>query len=211
MHRPFYILLKYSGLFIILTLFVGCAYNTPKGTDEMGVWKSDLKSEIQALGYRNWIVVADASFPFYNRKGIRTVAAPVETPEVVAEIISTIEVTQHVKPQFYLARELPAVKNNRAPGITEFRKELKTALGGHKPTELDEATLNRLLQGTSSSYAVLVIKTQTSLPYSAVFIELDSGYWDGEAERELRQQLNDKSSSKPSGGLGNSNKSLVKA
>ncbi len=175
----------------------------------MGVWKSDLKSEIQALGYRNWIVVADASFPFYNRKGIRTVAAPVETPEVIAEIISTIDVTQHVKPHFYLARELPAVKNNLAPGINQFRQELKTSLAGYKPTELDEATLNRLLQGTSSSYAVLVIKTQTSLPYSAVFIELDSGYWDGDAERELRQQLNDKASSAPTGRESDSNQSLV--
>jgi len=177
----------------MLMLCTNCALNSSENNTEPQVWKNDLKSEIQALGYRNWIVVADASFPFYNRPGIRTVSAPVETPEVITEIISAIDKTQHVKPQFYVARELRAIKNDRAPGVTKYRQDLKSSLIGYSPRELDESTLNRLLQGTSSSYAVLVIKTQTALPYSAVFIELDSGYWDGEAERELRQALEAKS------------------
>ena len=88
-----------------------------------------------------------------------------------------------------MARELRAVSNDQAPGVDQFRLNLKSSLHGYVPRELDERTLNRLLQGTSSSYAVLVIKTQTALPYSSVFIELDSGYWDSETEQKLRDNI----------------------
>ena len=190
---------------VMLSCFLGCSQNQSEQLKQLTVWKTDLKSEIQALGYRNWIVIADASFPFYNRSGIRTVVAPVETPEIVSEVISTIETTQHVKPQFYVARELNAIKNRQAPGITTFRQKLETSLKGQKVTEIDDATLNRLLQGTSSTYAILVIKSQTSLPYTSVFVELDSGYWDAEAEQELRKRLNKKASDSGEGHESNAN------
>ena len=153
------------------------------------VWKNDLRSEVQALGYRNWIVIADAAYPFHNRAGVRTVVAPVETPEIIRELVATINEKQHIKPQFYTARELKSVKNSQAAGVDQYRKEIKSALSGYTTRELDSVTLNRLLQGTSSTYAVLVIKTQTALPYSSIFIELDSGYWDVETERELRESI----------------------
>lgn len=181
----------------LVSLLTACSMPFQEPQELEPVWKTDLKSEVQALGYRNWIVIADASFPFHNRQGVRTVVAPVETPEIVHAVISNIEETQHIKPQFYTARELRSVSNDRAPGITNFRKDLKTALHGHVPRELDESTLQRLLQGTSSSYAVLVIKTQTALPYSSVFIELDSGYWDGDSERELRKKMQKNTSLHP--------------
>lgn len=36
---------------------------------------------------------------------------------------------------------------------------------------------------------MLVIKTKTSLPYSNIYIELDSGYWNSESETALRKSL----------------------
>jgi len=91
-------------------------------------WKSDLRSEVQTLGYRNWIVIADASFPFHTRQGVRTVLAPAETPAIVDTIINTIDETQHIKPHFYLARELRNVSNTQAPGVVQYRRELKNSL-----------------------------------------------------------------------------------
>lgn len=180
-----------SALLLGHIFLIGCSQQQPEvKRKSRAIWENDLRSELQALGYRNWIVIADASFPFHNRPGVRTVVAPVETPEVLSALIGAIDEKQHVKPQFYLARELQAVKNRRAPGIIDFRSKLKSSLSGYQPREVDNATLNKLLQATSSSYAVLVVKTQTALPYSSVFVELDSGYWDGEAERELRDNLN---------------------
>ncbi len=204
-----------TGLHSMTLLAIGCALMVSCGfnsvasyTDKLTkswfpqkdqtkgeVWKEDLRSEVQALGYRNWIVIADAAFPFHNRVGVRTVVAPVETPEIVRELVATINEKQHIKPQFYTARELQSVKNSQAPGVDQFRKELKSALSSYPSRKLDSITLNRLLQGTSNTYAVLVIKTQTALPYSSVFIELDSGYWDIETEQELRENIKKKEGS----------------
>ena len=39
------------------------------------------------------------------------------------------------------------------------------------------------------TFTILVLKTRTALPYSSVFIELDSAYWDVDSERELRRNM----------------------
>jgi len=39
---------------------------------------------------------------------------------------------------------------------------------------------------------VLVIKTRTAMPYSTVFVELGSGYWDAESEAALRTNMEKK-------------------
>ena len=50
-------------------------------------WKGAVDHQAGQLGYRNWIVVAEASFPAHNRPGIRQVSAPVEIPEAVDYVL----------------------------------------------------------------------------------------------------------------------------
>ncbi len=38
-------------------------------------------------------------------------------------------------------------------------------------------------------YDVLVIKTNLTIPYTSVFLELDCGYWAPEAEQRLRRAM----------------------
>ena len=54
---------------------------------------------------------------------------------------------------------------------------------------MDNRALILLAHSDASKYAILVLKSKTSLPYSSVFIELDSGYWDRESEDRLRQEM----------------------
>jgi hypothetical protein len=99
---------------------------------------------------------------------------------------------QNVTPRIYLARELAEVPNDRAPGIEEYRRILDKALRGFPTREMDFRSLSLLLEDSANKFTVLVFKTTTALPYSAVFIELDSGYWDQESERDLRDRLDKK-------------------
>jgi hypothetical protein len=46
-----------------------------------------------------------------------------------------------------------------------------------------------LLADANRSFDVLVIRTNTALPYSSVFIELQPGYWDAESEQQLRERI----------------------
>ncbi len=141
------------------------------------------------LGYRNWIVIAEASFPAQNRPGIRQVTASVDVPEALNYVISALEQTENVRPQIYLPRELRSLENDFAPGIDELRKRLQVSLHGHETTELEQQSLLTLLEDANRSFDVLVIRTTTALPYSSVFLELKPGYWDVDSETRLREKI----------------------
>lgn len=138
------------------------------------------------MGVGNWVIISESSFPAHSGRGVRTVSVDAEIPEVVDFLVDYFDHSQNVTPVFNTARELPFVGNDRAPGIDEYRKLLKKSLHGHTVREMDHDSLALLAQRNSGKFAVLVIKTNTALPYSSVFIELDTGYWDRDSEDSLR-------------------------
>ena len=157
--------------------------------EQPGPWQAAVDRQAGQLGYRNWIVIAEASFPAHSRPGVRQVAAPVEVPEAVDYVLHALEKTENVRPRVYLTRELRSVENDFAPGIDELRKRIHASLHGHEPTELDQQSLLTLLEDANRSFDVLVIRTQSALPYSSVFLELQPGYWDAESETRLRDRI----------------------
>jgi L-fucose mutarotase/ribose pyranase (RbsD/FucU family) len=168
-------------------LMGGCATRT-----EPSPWGPVLDSELRAMGYRNWIVVGDSAFPIHSRRGVRTLLIDGEIPEVLEGVLQSLENAQKVSPRIYTGRELRHVPNDKAPGVENYRKALEKAMHGHPVREMDYRSLSTILEDSSKSFAVLVLKTKTSLPYSSVFIELDTAYWDGESEREMRNKMQEK-------------------
>jgi len=162
----------------------GCSLMSREDT-----WRGAVDSQAAQLGYRNWIVIAEASFPAHSRTGVRQVAAPVEIPEALDYVLHALERTESVRPQVYLTRELRSVENDFAPGIDEFRKRIRGSLHGHEAAELDQQSLLTLLEDANRSFDVLVIRTQTALPYTSVFLELKPGYWDADSEARLRERI----------------------
>lgn len=152
-------------------------------------WKDAIAVQTSQLGYRNWIVVAEASFPAHSRTGIRQINSYQEAPVVLEEVLRALEQTEHVRPRLYVCRELRAVENDYAPGIEDYRKNIRAAMHGRETTELEQSSLMTLIQDATKSFDVLVVRTSTALPYSSVFLELEPGYWDGESEDHLRSQI----------------------
>lgn len=152
-------------------------------------WRDALMAHTSQLGYRNWIVVAEASFPAHSRPGVRQITANDEIPAVVDEVLKTLEHTEHVTPHIFVTREMRAVENDYAPGIDEFRKQLHGALRSRETTELEQQSLMTLMEDANKSFEVLVIRTNTALPYTSVFMELQPGYWNSDSESRLREQL----------------------
>jgi hypothetical protein len=89
-------------------------------------WGPAVTQELNALGFGNWIVVAEASFPVHSGRGVRTVSLDAEIPEVVDYIVDSYDNAENVTPTFSTARELPFVQNDRAPGIDFFRRDGKS-------------------------------------------------------------------------------------
>jgi D-ribose pyranose/furanose isomerase RbsD len=171
-------------LLLVPVLLSGCGM-FPKS----GGWRDALMTQTAQLGYRNWIVVAEASFPAHSRAGVRQINASEEVPAVVDEVLRTLERTEHVTPRIFLSRELRSVENDYAPGIDEFRKQLKSSLHARETNEIEQESLLTLIEDATKSFEVLVIRTTTALPYSSVFMELQPGYWNSDSESRLRDQI----------------------
>ena len=158
-------------------------------------WLGTIRSELGHLGARNWVVIGEAAFPIQSRQGVRVIQLDADIPDVLEGIEDVIEEKHHVKPRVYVTAELESVPYDYAPGVRAYKKRLNEALHGREPMRLDNDMLMHLLNDTSKTYRVLVIKTRTALPYSTVFIELGSGYWDAESESVLRQNIEQRKTS----------------
>ena len=169
----------------LLAMLAGCGGSAQSSKP----WLGTLRNELGYLGARNWIVVAEAAFPIQSRRGLRVIRIDGDIPNVVDGVEQIIEEKYHVKPRIYTTTEIDHVDYDYAPGIKNYRKELDEALHGREAVRLDNSMLMRMLNDTSKTYRVLVIKTRTALPYSSVFMELGSGYWDAESESVLRTEI----------------------
>ncbi|WP_411825767.1 RbsD/FucU domain-containing protein [Luteolibacter sp. AS25] len=165
-------------------------------TAEPEDWHVTVDKQVDQLGYRNWIVIAEASFPAHNKPGIQQISTEAEVPEVVDYVLNCLEENQHVRPRIYLTREVRSVENDFAPGIEELRKSILTSLHAYEPTELEQQSLITLIESVNERFNVLVIRTPTALPYSSVFMELQPGYWDAESEDRLREKIRNQSAEK---------------
>eukprot|EP00903_Cladosiphon_okamuranus_P003854 g3852.t1 len=183
-----------SSIFLTILsglIFGGCTY-----TAEPADWHTTVEKQVDQLGYRNWIVIAEASFPAHNKPGIQQVTTEAEIPEVVDYVLNCLEEHQHVRPRIYLTREVRSVENDFAPGIEELRENIRQSLHAHEPTELEQQSLITLIESVNERFNVLVIRTPTALPYSSVFMELQPGYWDAESEDRLREKIRNQSAEK---------------
>ena len=177
-------MIKYSFL-LLAVLLSGCASDP----DRDKPWLGTLRHELGYLGARNWVIVAEAAFPIHSRRGVSVVQINGEIPEVVDAVERVIEEKSHVKPRLYVATEAESIPYDYAPGIKHHRKQLDEALHGRETVQLEHSVLLRMLNDASKTYRVLVLKTRSALPYTSVFMELGSGYWDSESESALRQVM----------------------
>lgn len=178
-------------LFILAYALTSCSSGQSAGSPLADYEHLDpgLLREIKALGESNWIVIADESFPLHSQRGIRTLVADKEIPEVVGGVLDAIDSTQHLRPIFYQYRKLETLDNETHPGVVTYRENLEKARRGFRPIVSPYRYLKVLLEEDAKAYTVLVIKTKTTLPYSTVFIHLDSGYWFQRSEEKLRSKM----------------------
>ncbi|MEE9367811.1 MAG: RbsD/FucU domain-containing protein [Pontiella sp.] len=167
---------------VVLFIFISTVYS-------YAGWQTDLSKQLPLLGHRNWIVIADSAYPLQTAPGIQTVYAEEDQLAVVGQVLELLAEQRHVKPVFYLDSELSQVSEKYAPGISRYRKQLAKVLDGSQLDVLPHEAVIAKLDEAGKTFKVLIIKTNLTLPYSSVFIRLDCGYWDSEAENELRKAL----------------------
>ncbi len=152
-------------------------------------WRDKLKTELPLLGHRNWIVVADAAYPAQSRPGIETLYVGGDQIEVLREVLKAVEGTKHVRANLFGDAELRSVPEPDAPGISAYRKKLDALLQDRPVHILPHEDVIAKLDDTAKTFRVLILKTDLTLPYTSVFLQLDCGYWSADAEKRLREAI----------------------
>lgn len=149
-------------------------------------WESQLAATLPLFGHRNWIVVADAAYPAQSRQGIETIVAAADQIDVLSTVLGAIQGSRHIRANVYLDHELKFVAEQNAPGVSSYRSGLQALLAGATATPLPHEQIIAKLDQAAQMFRILIVKTNLTIPYTSVFFELDCGYWNAEAEKQLR-------------------------
>jgi hypothetical protein len=152
-------------------------------------WQEKVKEELPLLGHRNWIVVVDSAYPLQTSPGVETIDTGTDQLAVVDYVLNTIQYSKQVRPLVHLDAELKYVPEAEAPGVDEYRKALQARLSGIPVDSVLHQTLIDRLNETGKSFHVLVLKTNMTIPYTSVFLQLDCRYWSAESEAKLRKAM----------------------
>ena len=159
---------------------------------ETNKWKTVVAEELPLLGHRNWILVVDKAFPAQNAPGIHVVNTGEELLPVLKYALEQISQSTHVKPIVYTDKELSFITPELESGIEPFKKSLQDVLQGADTQTILHDSVFTKIDEASKLFKVLVLKTEGTIAYSSVFLNLDCKYWTGEKENALRQAMSGK-------------------
>ena len=152
-------------------------------------WTQDFDHLLPLLGHRNWILVVDKAYPYQSAPGITTIDTKAPLPFVLEKVVASITSSTHVKPIFYTDQELGFISEDMAPGVEAFRAELARVLEGAETKTLLHDSVFAKLAEAAKLFNVVILKTEGTIAYSSVFIELDCAYWSAAKEKALREKM----------------------
>jgi L-fucose mutarotase/ribose pyranase (RbsD/FucU family) len=152
-------------------------------------WRQLVADRLPEYGHRNWIVIADSAYPAQSKPGIETVVADTDQMTVLRSVLAILSHAKHVTPIVYLDQELQFLDEKESPGIDAYRQQITALLMGKPPQYLLHEQIIGKLDQVSQTFRVLIIKTNMTLPYTSVFLQLDCAYWGPDAEKRLRERM----------------------
>jgi L-fucose mutarotase/ribose pyranase (RbsD/FucU family) len=169
----------------VLPFLAGCR-SAPARPDS---WRQTLDQELRVLGHRNWIVIADSAYPAQTSPGVQTLYTGSSQIEVAKAVLAALDGAKHVQPVVHLDSELDFVPETLAPGVGQYRSELKALLKDRRVVTLPHDQLIAKLDEAGKTFHILILKTDLTIPYTSIFLQLDCGYWGPEAEKTLRAAI----------------------
>jgi len=158
-------------------------------TAEQKNWKVVLAEELPLLGHRNWILVVDKAFPAQTADGIEVINTGEELLPVLQYTLGEVAKSTHVKPIIYTDQELKFMTPELTPGIEAYKKSLNEILHGADVQTILHNSVFAKIDEASKLFKVLVLKTEGTIAYSSVFLNLDCKYWGAEKEDALRKAM----------------------
>jgi L-fucose mutarotase/ribose pyranase (RbsD/FucU family) len=178
-------------LALALLVLALMAFPTFAADDTSGepTWQAVVEQRLPMFGDGNLIVIADAAFPEMSVDGVQTIHTHTPQIEVLKSVLASIDENKHLRPMVSTSDELKFVEERDAPGISAYRDSLLQLLAGRESDTVPELKAIHSAAETATLYRVLVLKTDSTLPFTSVFIHLKNGYWSPEAEKRLRDAM----------------------
>ena len=175
---------------VIAGFLTSCQHmNQPQSAQEDRSWKQVLDQDLPMLGHRNWILVVDKAFPEQSSEGMEYLYVEQDLLPTLEYVLEALDNSTHVKPIIYQDKELSFISEEQVPGIGAFRSEAAGVLKGRSVNTLLHEEVFTMLDESASLFRILVIKTNCTIPYTSVFLQLDCAYWGSENEAVLRQKM----------------------
>jgi hypothetical protein len=133
--------------------------------------------------------VVDKAFPLQNAEGIVYIDTDEPLLDVLSFTLSQIEGASHVKPIIYTDKELGYMTKDLVPGIETYRESLSGIIGESDIRVLPHDSVFVKIDEASKLFKAVVLKTDGTIPYSSVFLELDCKYWSAGKEAQLRELM----------------------
>lgn len=174
-----------------LKKIVGCVamLSSALTVQAQNTWQQKVKDELPLMGHRNWIVVVDSAYPLQSGSGVETVDTGTDQLVVIDYVLASIQKSEHVRPIVHTDGELEYVPDGEAPGVDQYRQQLKSRLTGFPVDSALHQTLIDRLNELGKNFHVLILKTNMTIPYTSVFLQLDCKYWSAESEAKLRARM----------------------
>ncbi|WP_343319132.1 RbsD/FucU domain-containing protein [Sphingobacterium multivorum] len=154
-------------------------------------WQDLFTQQLPLLGHRNWILIVDKAYPIPANKSMLIINTERNMPEVLNTVVGLLDTQTHVRPIFYEDNELGYLDESIAPGLKAHQESLKKLLPKTKLIPLMHEAVFAKMDKAAQLFGVVILKTESTIPYSSLFIELDCKYWDDDRERMLRQRIAD--------------------
>lgn len=171
-----------QGLVALMLLVVA-------GCSTTGNWNTAMETRLPEYGHRNWIVVADSAYPKQSAPGIETIYTDAGQLEVLQAVLAAVDEADHVQPVIMLDAELEAVTESASAGVEAYRAGLKELFGDREIKVMQHEDIISKLDEGAKLFNILLLKTDMTIPYTSVFIELDCGYWNADREKALRDAI----------------------
>lgn len=176
------------GKWIMLAVLLVPVF-TALGDQDERAWRRSLIERLPLYGQGNWIVIADGAFPALSREGVETFDTREEALDVLGAVLADIGDSKNIKPIIYTAAELAYVEDKDAPGIALYRDKVAKTIGERSAAAIPHQDIMAKQDAASKNFRMLILKSRTNLPYGAVYIQLESGYWNADADRRVHAAM----------------------
>jgi D-ribose pyranose/furanose isomerase RbsD len=181
---------RYRSALLLCVLTCFAAEKTvPAAASSNAGWNRMLLDRIPLYGHRNWIVIADSAYPAQSAAGIETIVSNGDHVQVLEQVLAALSASRHVRAIIYTDEELKFIDEKDAPGVSAYRQQITRLLHNRAVKSLPHEQIIAKLDQVSQTFRVLIIKTNFTLPYTSVFLQLDCAYWSADAEQRLRAAM----------------------